>query len=500
MRTRAFRHYQHAINAGLSHSEAEKHGYHAKGRQYRQDAFKGMFIESGTVELLDAGRGNPALAGRYLCRPCKTIFARSDELAMHLVSAPPHPQDGTRSTCTDCKLRFVSTLALSDHFKRQPKHMRIGAQHGLDSPHSILSKRLDLSAELTIVKPQDDNGTCDVNKFPLEAGQDMTAGKGSESGTTYQRYLKFTFVPAIELKPEKDNEGEPEGESVSFVCAGLVASGIVIDSLSAQDPDASGRGGPYVQSGQSGGTSSSAVLVVPETSNRNSQHALQTQIGKSSLQSPAVRIIPQRDLRLPNIASERTWPSLSNSPGFLSSYVPMINIKVEDGVQEKSEEEVVELGENATDIKSETGIDGDLVCPGAASDVVAASVTRREAPTEMLSAGRIDVGQDSYTDIKMESDSEEDGSSGEEDGCSGKGLGDAVSQMTRSTPAITSPMHDHDRNRSEADVLTESGQESTDGDSGEIQDCDSGFDTQPDILLRDRQLRQFLHRCGPVRI
>lgn len=250
-------------------------------------------------------------------------------------------------------------------------------------------------------------------------------------------YARLTFFLAIDAGFEKDNVAESERESESVVHAGLVASTIVFDSSSAQDPDASERGVSYVQSGQNGGKSSSAVPVMSGTSNHDSQHSSQTQTGKSPLKISAVRIISQRNLRLPNIAPERKWPSLSNSPGFLSPFAPTTRIKVEGGVQEESEEEVVELGENMADIISDTGMQGDPACLGATTDA-AKSVTRQGAFAEMLSAKHIAVGEDSDTDNKMECDSEEDRSSG-------MGGGEVVGPVTQSTSATIPPMQDHGR-------------------------------------------------------
>jgi hypothetical protein len=92
-----------------------------------------------------------------------------------------------------------------------------------------------------------------------------------------------------------------------------------------------------------------------------------------------------------------------------------MDVKAEKTAAE-SEEEVVELGENGWEIKSESEPDGELTLDGTQNGGVSAA---RDIQPDDLGPSRSarlgDTDQDEDTDIKMESDSELDGGGGKSD-------------------------------------------------------------------------------------
>jgi hypothetical protein len=318
MRTSVFRNFQHAINAGLSPSEAEKHAYRAKHKRNSQGPLLGMCIESATMDLLNAGLANPALAGRYLCGPCRIVFARPSELAVHLGFAAPQHQI---NTCGDCKHQFNSRFGLIEHFGQEPGHMRIGAQHAQDPTHGRLSKEIEFPSNLPRADLPNVAGVADGNRFEV---QGLKNPKGGKQKLAPLQLSSLSAFFAIDLAVAQEHVGHDLGYALS-------STGII----------------------------------------------------------------------------------------------------VEDGLQEESEEEVVELGEHEWEIKSESDPGADAI--GSTFDRNSAEhVFHEEDLPAMRSNGRADSDQRLNMDIEWARDDEE------VEQC-GRRNSDAVIHVGRSTSASTPP-------------------------------------------------------------
>lgn len=173
------------------------------------------------------------------------------------------------------------------------------------------------------------------------------------------------------------------------------------------------------------------ILARLETPNTAASTSSTIQAGNDGVNTPAGYGTSRGPISLPAIAPFRTSSLISTPLDLLSRHVPAIEVTTKEGMDEEMEE-VVELGENLMEIKSESDAGGDSAVAGSDHSALPIEHVIRQEISITPSSGHFDAYQTDGTDANMESDSEEDGNSGEGDG-------GVLSHVKRSTSVIVPP-------------------------------------------------------------